>query len=301
MRKINILLVMILSMLISSCVSYSVKIPLSFGAKNEVREFVNNDGFFKRFKNEEFRFKAGWCFANKQNFNKNVLECDTVLKVSNQKCFEFNSIKHCVMLHHLSNEVYNNSKLLKRVKYFLSNLYKQKLPTKEDYDLLSQLYLFGTDGIIKKDIDKAIITMINSCNLNHKKACFNLSGIYLGIFISTIKDAKKAYFFAKKACLLNSKGGCNNLGVLYRDGGNSVKQNYKKAFQFFNKSCKLNDPDGCKEVGLFYLRGWGVSKNENKTVMLFKKACRLAKESKCEKIYSVIDYDGIRHLVKRHN
>jgi len=181
------------------------------------------------------------------------------------------------------------------VRYFLSNLYKQKLPTKEDYDFLSHLYFYGTDGIIKKDIDKAIITLTNSCNLNHKKACSWLSSIYEA-GMGTTKDPKKEYFFAKKACLLNSGSGCNNLGVLYRDG-NSVKQNDKNAFQFFNKSCELNDPDGCKNLGLFYLRGQGVIKNENKAVVLFKKSCSLAGES-CEKINKV---GGEYYFFRKHN
>lgn len=34
--------------------------------------------------------------------------------------------------------------------------------------------------------------------------------------------------------------------------------------------------------------------------MLFKKACRLAQEGKCEKIYN-IDYDGKLYFVRRHN
>lgn len=273
---INKLIVIILSMLIYSC-GVSVELPLdealSFLQKDEIRKSANEDEFLKHFKDEDFRFKAAWCAANKNSFKKIVSECDSVLNISNKQCFKLHAVRHCIIVNQLSNEVYDNSKLSKRVRYFLSNLYKHKLPTEKDYMFLSQLYFSGSKGIIEKNISKAIITLTNSCKLNHKDACLSLSDIY-GNGINTSKDIKQAYFFAKKACLLNSGGGCANLAVSL-DKDNKDGRHNNKIFNLLKKSCSLNYAMACSNLATYYAQGIGTTKNSNKYVYFANKACSM--------------------------
>ena len=52
---------------------------------------------------------------------------------------------------------------------------------------------------------------------------------------------------------------------------------YDKAFESFKKACDSDIADGCRMLGALYANGFGVEKNEQKAVEIYKKLVMVEK------------------------
>ena len=113
----------------------------------------------------------------------------------------------------------------------------------------------------------------------------------LTIFGSDFSEGLKAYdssdfkLAVEKfdlACKANEKLGCELLGMMYQVGKNLTKDN-QKALEAYQKACELGSAKGCAGVA-----GLNVGIDDVKAQEFFKKACELNDKHSCSIVGSYL-------------
>ncbi len=95
------------------------------------------------------------------------------------------------------------------------------------------------------------------------------------------KDIKKALFWYEKSANQGDPSAQTELGVIYFSG-RIVRQNYKTAKQWFDKAAAQDFPYSQLFLGLMYEGGWGVKQNKRIAKEWYGKACDGGVQDGCE-------------------
>lgn len=189
--KLKILIIiMLVIVFITGC---QLSIPIykfnlyssSFQYINEekLKKYLKQHEFFSNIQDEEYRFKVGMCYANKQLHNEISNECNDVLTFSKDKCFNEKSVINCAILRDISANIYYNKptvfrviKTLEKEEQLLHSCYNQTiLQSAEQNTSLTRpkhintiLKLIKKDNLLKKLHTSKIYTLYKKIEKHNK-------------------------------------------------------------------------------------------------------------------------------------
>jgi len=177
---------------------------------------------------------------------------------------------------------------------------------------LGSIYQYGQSTT--QDFPKAAQAYQQACDYNESFGC-NKAGF---IFYQKLNNSKTAIEYFQKGCEKQDHLACENLktakrdhplstsaqnkcdhgdikscydlGFLYFQGEDIsssshypylVEKDYQKAFSLFTKGCNAGEAESCRVIGIMYKNGFGISANQQKANLFFKKSCELGAYHAC--------------------
>jgi len=141
---------------------------------------------------------------------------------------------------------------------------------------LGNLYLNGKG--VKKDPVKAFDLFEHACNLNFLPGCLLLGTMYEN-GIGVLPDMLLAEKYYTMSCNGGFIPACVDLGLFY-----SRKKEFSKALKLYKMTCDNNIALGCRNLAIAYRSGEGISRDMDKAIKLYKKACALGDKGSCNYI-----------------
>ncbi|MFA6137401.1 MAG: tetratricopeptide repeat protein [Sulfurimonas sp.] len=131
-----------------------------------------------------------------------------------------------------------------------------------DYKQAHQYFIKASQN---GDYNKAKKLWQEDCKKGNAEYCFNIGYMY-GQGYSVERNSKKAFEFYLKACTSGYSEGCSSLGWEYQINAEDIK-----AIELYLKACENGNDRGCSLLGAMYENGYGVEKNYDKALILYKK------------------------------
>ena len=143
-----------------------------------------------------------------------------------------------------------------------------------------------------QDYEENLEFFKKTCDDGNSASCYMLGKIYAsGEIVKTNFFEAGEYY--KKSCDKNNGIGCYHLGMLYYTGS-GVRQDTTKLEEFLKKSCDNEYAKGCYKLGRLYLDGQGgITKDQQKALEFFGKACDFKDEGSCL-LYNKLKARGIQ-------
>ncbi|WP_169972877.1 MULTISPECIES: tetratricopeptide repeat protein [unclassified Campylobacter] len=130
-----------------------------------------------------------------------------------------------------------------------------------------------------------------NCKMGHQKSCTNLANIYMyGDQIGLQKDMKKGIEIHRNSCMNNGADSCYYLGEFYRLGIDAKEPDYQNAFEAYSRGCAMGDIASCTNTGGLYELGLGVKKDEYRALQIYKSSCYSGDASACDNVKRIRGY-----------
>lgn len=144
-------------------------------------------------------------------------------------------------------------------------------------------YAEGLVYATQKENQKALKSFKKTCDLDLAEACDAFINMThnSGTNIFTSLDVKNA---SEKLCNMDKGYGCKVLASYYMSDTDFNKRDPKEALRLYIKACDHKEVDACILSAKFYSNGVkdsGVSEDEEKAKIYYKKACDLGEQEGC--------------------
>ncbi|EXX51507.1 uncharacterized protein OCT59_007139 [Rhizophagus irregularis] len=182
------------------------------------------------------------------------------------------------------NQLANEGKDTKTIKYILNYFNDNNINSKEIYDWLlsnqnnsDSIFLLGYFNYLgietSEDEKKAVNLFIKVSEQDHALAKYYV-GLCYQFGRGTVVDEKLAFEYYEKIANKGHAIGLFKCGYFYHNGiGISV--NYQKAFELYQQAANLGDSTAQNNLGVMYENGIGISVNYQKAFELYQQAANL--------------------------
>ncbi len=115
-------------------------------------------------------------------------------------------------------------------------------------------------------------TCAQECRKGNAVSCGRLGWAYANGY-SMAKDEKRAFELLTQSCDASYDDACSALGNLFAKGSSAAEANAEKARQLFERACLSGVGRGCHNLGVVHREGVGVTKDPERALRYFLRAC----------------------------